>query len=44
LVFHLDIEHIDDDIMHYDDLMMEGPTYHEGIHFDDELVSFDDEM
>jgi hypothetical protein len=24
----LDVEHINDDIMHYDDLMMVGPTYH----------------
>jgi hypothetical protein len=42
----LDVEHIDDesDIMHYDDLMMVGPTYHWSIHFDDELGSFDDEV
>jgi hypothetical protein len=42
-LFTLDIEHMDDDVMHYDAFMMIGACLPLGHHFNDELGSFDDD-
>jgi hypothetical protein len=41
-LFTLDVEHMDDDVMHYDAFMMIGACLPLGHHFEDELGSFDD--
>jgi hypothetical protein len=38
-LFTLDVEHMDDDVMHYDTFMMIGACLPLGHHFDDELGS-----
>jgi hypothetical protein len=38
----LEDEHIDEDVMHCNDVVRVGPTYHQEICFNDELGSFDD--
>jgi len=42
-LFTLDVEHMDDDVMHYDTFMMIGDCLPLGHHFDDASGSFDDE-
>jgi hypothetical protein len=42
-LFTLDVDHMDDDVMHYDAFMMIGACSPSAHHFDDELGSFDNE-